>query len=122
MEEKAKTNLQAAELLKGHRFFDSCASRAYYAAYLAGWAWMLNANQTPPADEHGNKYWPHSSFAQELFNWGALSDLELLDDFEFLRSRRVQADYYRDPVMEEQAEEAVEIALKLVDQLSGKTS
>jgi uncharacterized protein (UPF0332 family) len=119
MEDKARTNLQAAELLKGHGFFDSCASRAYYAAYLAGWAWMLNANQTPPVDQRGSKYWPHASFAQELFNWGALSDPELLDDFEFLRGRRVQADYYPDPVIEEEAEEAFEMASKLVNQLVG---
>lgn len=36
-----------------------------------------------------------------------------------LRGRRVQADYYPDPVIEEQAQEAVEIASKLVKQLVG---
>ena len=78
---------------------------------------MASSDQQPPRDEWGNRYWPHTSFAQTLFDWGAMNDLDVRDDFEFLRSRRVQADYFPDPITEEQAEGALHIAENLVDRL-----
>jgi hypothetical protein len=117
MEEKARSNLKAAEVLVNAQLFDSAASRAYYAAYLAGWSWLAANNQEPPPDADGSRYWPHASFPERLFEWGALHDPDQRDDFGFLRNRRVQADYYVDPISSDEAEEALGLATALVGQL-----
>jgi len=122
MEEKARSNLKAAEVLVNAQLFDSAASRAYYAAYLAGWSWLAANNQEPPPDADGRRYWRHASFPERLFEWGALHDPDQRDDFEFLRSRRVQADYYVDPINSDEAEEALGLATALVGQLLGEDS
>lgn len=117
MEEKARLNLRAAAVLVNAELFDSATSRAYYAVYLAGWSWLAANNQEPPPDAERRWYWPHASFPERLFEWGALRDPDQRDDFEFLRSRRVQADYYVDPISSDEAGEALGLATALVGQL-----
>lgn len=122
MEEKARSNLKAAEVLVNAQLFDSATSRAYYAAYLAGWSWLDANGQEPPPDAEGHRYWPHASFPERLFEWGALDDPDQRDDFEFLRNRRVQADYFVDPISSNEPEEAFGLATALVRQLLGEDS
>ena len=117
MDSKAKRNLQASHVLVDTGLFDSAASRAYYAVYLAGWSCMSTHREEPPVDRDGRRYWPHASFAERLFEWGALADLDRRDDFEYLRDRRVHADYFRDPLTREEAEEALGIAGTLLGEL-----
>ncbi|MEI8167414.1 MAG: HEPN domain-containing protein [Chloroflexales bacterium] len=111
MDAKAKQNLQAAEVLVAQGFFDSAASRAYYAAYLAGWSWLAAAGQEPDED-----YWRHTALPQVLFDWAAIAD-EQKDDLRFLFNQRVKADYYEDAIQRSEAEELLQIARGLIGHL-----
>lgn len=114
MEAKARANLSAAATLAEHRLCDSATSRAYYAGYLAGWAWLASNGARPPASPDGRRYWPHATFAKELFNWGALADPDQQDDLDYLRGMRVKADYYIEPTTPDEADEAVRLARELI--------
>jgi len=120
MDQKARSNLEAANVLVDAELFDSAASRAYYAVYLSGWSWLSANNEEPPTDDDGRRYWPHASFAEKLFEWGALEQPEQRDDFEYLRNRRIQADYFVDPINRDEAQEAVTLATTLVRQFLGE--
>jgi len=109
---KATQNLAAAQSLVTAGYFDSAGSRAYYAAYLAGWAWLLRNGAPPPGD-----YWPHHTFADTLFDWGAI-DPDEADDLRLLYQRRIIADYHPDELVGETAAESAEIAAELIARLA----
>jgi uncharacterized protein (UPF0332 family) len=111
MDHKARQNLAAAEVLIAQGFFDSTASRAYYAVYLAGWSWLTGAGKEPYEG-----HWAHRAMPKLLHDFEALGD-DQREDMKFLYTQRVKADYYKDAIEQAEAQETLSIARALLDEL-----
>lgn len=95
---KAINNLEAAEILHGLKAYsDSVASRAYYAAYLAGWHFLDEQGDPAPSDG-GKTYWRHSKILDKLEDAGVNPHSNWQGEFELLQSQREKADYFKDSV------------------------
>ncbi|HEY3356165.1 MAG TPA: hypothetical protein VGQ83_23135 [Polyangia bacterium] len=118
-EAKCSENLDAAACLlpddaRDDCFPNACASRAYYAAYLATAERMqrLGAGFTAAAGSH----YRHDSLPEDAARLGIL-DEDDRDDLILLRDRRVKADYWEDNIDLEEASGAHEVAARLVQKL-----
>ncbi len=120
---KAYENLEAARQLAGSEqaemrcLANACASRAYYAAYLA--VAHRAQGERVPFTGAASPYYRHDSLPEDAFRWRILDD-EARDDLTLLRDRRVKADYWEDHVDLEEANDSVAIAEKLVTTLLGR--
>lgn len=123
LDDKARENLEAALRLlpddEGTRDLlpNACASRAYYAAYLALADAALRSGLPFTSDD----YFRHDSFPRLAQQW-QLVDADQRDDLEILRDRRIRADYHEDTIDLEEASESVECAERLVGALLGGVS
>ena len=59
---KGKENLEIAELAYAHKKYNACASRAYYAVFLAGVAALIKLTSFRPRDNE----WQHGQVQAEL--------------------------------------------------------
>jgi uncharacterized protein (UPF0332 family) len=114
---KARENLSAAKLLLGaaDSHFNSCVSRAYYAAYQACWAAMVVEGHPPTPDDRG-AYFRHATLPKEAREAGVLN-AQQSKDLGLLERWRVVADYLNDLLTKEQATQACDLAARLVDAL-----
>lgn len=112
MENKARDNISAAQLLTTNHLYDSSASRAYYAAYLA--AWHNLGIQPQHKAKKGGSYWPHDSFPEILCDKYKIIGPIQMEKFELLYSRRIKADYYAEKVEKEEADDSIRIASSFV--------
>ncbi len=111
MESKARDNINAAQLLAINEFYDSSASRAYYAAYLAAWHRLSNIGIQPGHETiKGERYWRHNLFPEILCGEYKLIGPLQMERFELLYSRRIKADYYVDKVEKEEADNSIQLA------------
>ncbi|MEW6213601.1 MAG: HEPN domain-containing protein [Nitrospirota bacterium] len=111
MESKSRDNINAAQLLTINEFYDSSASRAYYAAYLAAWYRLSNIGIQPShKTRKGDYYWRHDLFPEILCDEYKLIGPLQLEKFELLYSRRIKADYYVDKVEKEEADNSIQLA------------
>jgi uncharacterized protein (UPF0332 family) len=115
MESKARDNMNAAQLLTINGLYDSSASRAYYAAYLAAWYHLLNIGIQPGhKTQKGGYYWRHHLFPDLLSHEYKLIGPLQMEKFELLYSHRIKADYYIDEVEKEEADNSIQIASDFV--------
>lgn len=115
MQAKALNNIEAAKLLTANGLFDSAASRAYYGVYLMAWHTMDRRGEQPYRKaKDGGYYWPHDCFAVKLFKDGRISELQR-DEWEWLYSQRIRADYYREGIEEAMAEKASALAAAFIE-------
>lgn len=115
MESKARDNMNAAQLLTINGLYDSSASRAYYAAYLAAWYHLSNIGIQPGhKTQKGGYYWRHNLFPKLLCDEYKLIGPLQMEKFELLYSCRIKADYYIDEVEKEEAANSIQIASDFV--------
>lgn len=115
MENKALDNINAAQLLTTNELYDSSASRAYYATYLAAWHNLSKIGIHPkPNTKKGDAYWPHDRFPQILCDEYKLIGPIQKDKFDLLYSRRIKADYYAEKVEKEEADDSILIASSFI--------
>lgn len=115
MENKARENIKAAKLLSTNEFYDSSASRAYYATYLAAWHSLSEMSIQPQHNtKQGGSYWCHDLFPEILFDEYKLIGPFQIEKFELLYSRRIKADYYIEKVDKEEADDSMQIASSFV--------
>ena len=112
MENKAQDNINAAQLLTTNEFYDSSASRAYYAAYLA--AWHNLGIQPKHKTKKGEFYWRHDLLPEILRDEYKLIGPNQMEKFELLYSRRIKADYYAEKVEKEEADDSILTASSFV--------
>lgn len=116
MKEKACANIEAAKLLVDNNFFDSAASRAYYAIYLIAWHTLDVLGVNPPDEARdGNQYWNHHSFPERLYEDYRLIGPHQIKKWERLYGLRIKADYYPDEITEEDAKAALISAYDFVN-------
>lgn len=113
MKNKSRDNINAAQLLAESGFYDSSASRAYYAAYLAAWHCLSKIDTQPPHKAKGS-YWRHDLFPEILCDEYKLIGPVQMAKWEILYSRRLQADYYIDKVRKEEADNSFQLASNFV--------
>ncbi|MEK7279553.1 MAG: HEPN domain-containing protein [Nitrospirota bacterium] len=113
MENKALDNINAAQLLTTNEFYDSSASRAYYATYLAAWH-NLSKIGIRPQHRKGGSYWCHDLFPEILCDEYKIIGPIQMEKFELLYSRRIKADYYAEKVEKEEADDSIRIASSFV--------
>jgi uncharacterized protein (UPF0332 family) len=124
LDEKARENLDAAERLlpdeEGREgLLNAAASRMYYAAYLAVADRALQHGITFTGQR--SSYFRHDSLPGDAKSWGIL-DADGVEDLEDLYALRITADYYEDQVELDQASDAYDAAVRLVDKLLGNVS
>ncbi|MBI5455334.1 MAG: HEPN domain-containing protein [Deltaproteobacteria bacterium] len=122
MDDKATSNYEAAKLLFEKSFFDSSASRAYYAAYLKAWHLLEDVLGENPPDEtyDGHYYWRHRGFHETLCDkYGMISPFQM-NKWERLYGRRVKADYYPDEITKEEAKKSVIIAFEFLEHFTNE--
>ena len=115
MRDKALSNYEAAKLLVAKSYFESAASRAYYAVYLMAWH-FLDVRGENPQDESrdGNSYWRHYDFPDRLCDeYGVIGPIQR-KNFELLRHYRIKADYYLDEIEEYEAKRSILFANELI--------
>lgn len=118
MENKARENINAAQLLTTNKFYDSSASRAYYATYLAAWHNLSKIGVHPHHNtEKGGSYWRHDLFPEILCDEYKLIGPIQMEKFELLYSRRIKADYYVEKVEKEEADDSIQMASSFVSLL-----
>jgi hypothetical protein len=118
MERKAHENLVAARvLLEGDPCTNASISRAYYSAYQACWAALVERGKPVPETPRG-RYFPHKELPALARASGVLSDDEQ-DDLEYLEGSRVLADYGEDDLGAAAARECLGLANRLVYKLLG---
>ncbi|MBI5886172.1 MAG: HEPN domain-containing protein [Deltaproteobacteria bacterium] len=115
MKDKALANIKAAGLLADNAFYDSVASRAYYALYLMGWYMIGRYGDKPPdRAKDGGYYWKHDTFHDMLYNYKLLEgDIEK-EQWEWLRCLRIKADYETDVIEKDEALQAISLANGLI--------
>lgn len=115
MENKARENINAAQLLTTNGFCDSSASRAYYATYLAAWHNLSKIGIHPQHNtQKGGFYWRHDLLPEILCDEYKLIGPTQMEKFELLYSRRIKADYYVEKVEKEEASDSIQIASSFV--------
>lgn len=119
METHAWENLEAARiLLTGDEpCLNASASRAYYAAYHAVWASMVEAGHPVPSRSSG-RYFGHKDLPDDALEAEVLDRIQA-DTLAFLEGRRVKADYQEDGVDHDEAAECLERAERLLDAILG---
>jgi uncharacterized protein (UPF0332 family) len=118
MENKARENINAAQLLSTNEFHDSSASRAYYATYLAAWHSLSKIGIQPQHNiQKGGSYWRHDLFPEILCDEYKLIGPIQMEKFELLYSRRIKADYYVEKVEKEEADDSIQMASSFVSLL-----
>ncbi len=109
--QKAEQNLAAAESELGNHRYDTCASRCYYACFLAAIAALLRAGIRLADDESA---WSHkfvqSQFSGQLITRRKLYPARLTDVLSRLLTLRHTADYDTDFVSATQARRALDRA------------
>lgn len=123
-DEKAWENLRAAKHLLPTddddslvgKFPNAAASRAYYAAYLA----VAHRAQADAREFTSTRdpYYKHDALPDNARAWRLL-DEDGCERLELLLGRRIKADYLEDHVSILEANDAVEIAQLLVNELLG---
>ncbi len=114
MENKARDNINAAKLMATNDFYDSSASRAYYATYLAAWHNLSKIGIEPQhKSKKGDSYWSHDRFPEILCKYKLIEPIQM-EEFELLYSRRIIADYYVDKVEKEASDDSIRIASSFV--------
>ena len=123
MDRKAHENLEAARLLlaQEHACTNAAASRAYYAAYQACWAAMVDRGIPVPQTERG-EYFPHKMLPSQARRAGLFRDEDEQEDLIFLESQRVVADYSQEDVTLRSSRECLGIATRLVNCLLSRLS
>ena len=115
MESKSRDNMNAAQLLTINGLYDSSASRAYYAAYLAAWYHLSNIGIQPMHEtQKGGYYWRHDLFPELLCDESKLIGPIQMEKFELLYSRRIKADYYIDKVDKEESTTSIQLSSDFV--------
>lgn len=115
MKEKACSNIEAAKLLNEHTFYDSAASRSYYAAYLIAWYLLQRLGINPKhKTKDGQYYWRHDLFPQILCDDKFISPKQM-DEWEWLYYLRIKADYYEETIEEEEAKNSVKLSYEFID-------
>ena len=114
---KAQENLDCAEVLMGWKYYDAAANRAYYAAYHAGWHFLVGKN-IPVPSKNGRTYWPHDRILTALEDEGMNPFHDWDAEFDFLQQQRVKADYRADKVTQSAIESALPHARRIVEWVS----
>lgn len=110
---KARDNLVCAEAELAAGRYNTCASRAYYAAFHAAIAALLAAGERPIGAQWGHEY-VESRFGGMLVYRRKLYGPELRDTLGDLAATRRLADYAARSVDRRQAAVAIEKARSLV--------
>jgi uncharacterized protein (UPF0332 family) len=114
--QKATENLQAASSELASQRYNSCANRAYYAAFQAA-LWALSHEGTRPPRQ--DRYWGHdfvqAQFSGALINRRKVYPSSLRSALTDLYKLRVQADYETTLVDEIRAYRAVRKAREFVN-------
>lgn len=112
---KSEENLKAAQSEFGNWRYNSCANRAYYAAFHAA-IWALSREGIRPPGQ--DRYWGHdfvqARFAGVLINRRKVYSTSLRSALTDLYRLREQADYETTMVVEIRAYRAVRKAKELV--------
>jgi HEPN domain len=111
---KAMENIEAAKLLEGWKLFNAVANRAYYAAYQAGWCFLVSSGHPVPESDRG-RYWPHDRILDDLADAGMAPYPEWEEDIDLLQNQRVKADYTPDALHEATVTRLVAQAERIVE-------
>lgn len=115
---KASENLECAQVLgQQYEYYDAAANRAYFAAYQAGWHYLVaSGRQVPTRDDR--TYWPHGQILSELEDAGMCSGPAWDEEFDFLREQRRKADYRADKVSQTAIADVLRYAERIVKWVS----
>jgi len=114
---KARESLASARADVKARRYNSAANRAYYAAFQAAVAALINAGIRPANDDWGHRF-VMSQFSGKLIRRRKLLPAALRSTLGELFDRRVTADYRAENVSSGDARGAVKRAGRLVDSVS----
>ena len=117
---KAKESLASARADNRARRYNSAANRAYYAAFQAAVAALINAGIRPADDDWGHRF-VMSQFSGKLIRRRKLLPGTLRSTLSELFDRRVTADYSAENVSVGDAGGALKRASRLVGAVSAKT-
>ena len=114
--DKAEEAATAAEALLDKNLFDSAAARAYYAAFHAARAALIDAGLSAR-----DRAWTHEAIPgafSQLTHRRKMYPAELLKDLSLLRDTRLLADYESDRVSSKQARTVVARARNFVNSVA----
>ncbi len=114
---KARESLASARADVKARHYNSAANRAYYAAFQAAVAALINAGIRPARDDWGHRF-VMSQFSGKLIRRRKLLTAALRSTLGELFDRRVTADYRAENVSSGDAKGAVKRAGRLVGSVS----
>ncbi|MCH7952912.1 MAG: HEPN domain-containing protein [Chloroflexi bacterium] len=117
---KASESLASARADNRARRYNSAANRAYYAAFQAAVAALIDAGIRPADHDWGHRF-VISQFSGKLIRRRKLMPRELRSTLGELFDRRVPADYSTESVSAGDARGAVKRAGRLVGAVSAKT-
>ncbi|HZQ37236.1 MAG TPA: HEPN domain-containing protein [Dehalococcoidia bacterium] len=116
--ERSRENLAAAESEFWQGRFNTSASRAYYAAFLAAVAMLLHAGVPQPT---GGRIWDHgfvqAEFVRRFIHRRKLYPAEYAAVLDNLMERRHRADYRLTPVSRRQADRSRSDARRFVERI-----
>jgi uncharacterized protein (UPF0332 family) len=112
---KARENLECAKLLAldQYAYYDAVANRAYFAAYHAGWYYLVSLGYRVPKTQQGT-YWPHRAISDTLEDAGAHPYENWDSDWDYLWNQRVKADYEVDEVSKNAARKVLQHAKQII--------
>ena len=114
--EKAKRFLGAARCCYEHGFYDSCASRCYYAVYRAAMVALENAGFRRPHWNHGTL---KRKFAEELVRKRELYEEKMNEHLNVCYEQRVIADYTDTWVSSKKAGDVMKRAAEVIERIEG---
>ncbi len=109
--EKAKENLKMAQISFEHECYNSCANRAYYAAFQAAIAALCDKGISKGKFEHK---WVQAEFSEKLIKRQKVYPGKLksyLMEMQFLRNT---ADYQHEPVSRKDASDQLRKAAEMI--------
>ena len=109
---KAKANLQVAQICFDSGFYDACANRAYYAAFQA--AITALADRGRKSDKNDHK-WVQATFSGELINRQKVYPAHLKSYLMDMQAVRNQADYTDENVSKRLASQQLSKAKEMLE-------
>ena len=109
---KAKVNLQVAQICFDSGFYDACANRAYYAAFQAAIAALADRGRKSDKNDHK---WVQATFSGELINRQKVYPVHLKSYLMDMQVVRNQADYTDENVSKKLASQQFSKAKEMLE-------
>ena len=116
---KAKTNLQVAQICFDSGFYDACANRAYYAAFQAAIAALADRGRKSDKNDHK---WVQATFSSELINRQKVYPAHLKSYLMDMQVVRNQADYTDENVSKRLASQQLSKAQEMLELIEKELS